>query len=139
LSPGPTRTLCLGDALVDLVGERSGRALAEIDRFSPHFGGVAATVALVAARAGAPVALAGGAGDDGWGRWLLAQLRDAGVDVSLFKPIAEFQTPIAFVTVSADGEPSTARARRLSPSGRRGRARRSGRGSGTRVPAVGCD
>ncbi len=106
MSSGPTRTLCLGDALVDLVGERRGRALAEIDRFSPHFGGVAANVALVAARAGAPVALAGGAGDDGWGRWLLARLRGAGVDVSLFKLIAEFQTPIAFVTVGADGEPS---------------------------------
>ncbi len=106
MSPGPTRTLCLGDALVDLVGERRGRALVEIDRFSPHFGGVAANVALVAARAGAPVALAGGAGDDGWGRWLLAQLRAAGVDVSLFELLRGFQTPIAFVTVSAQGEPS---------------------------------
>jgi fructokinase len=100
------RTLCLGDALVDLVGERPGSALTEIDRFSPHFGGVAANVALVAARAGASVALAGGVGDDAWGRWLAGQLREAGVDLSLFGLIAGFQTPLAFVTVSAQGEPS---------------------------------
>jgi sugar/nucleoside kinase (ribokinase family) len=106
LSPEPPRTLCLGDALVDLVGERRGRALADIDRFSPHFGGVAANVALIAARAGAPVALAGGVGDDEWGRWLAGTLRGTGVDLSLFELIPEFQTPIAFVTVSAKGEPS---------------------------------
>lgn len=99
-------TLCLGDALVDLVGERHGRSLTEIDRFSPHFGGVAANVALTAAQAGAAVALAGGAGDDAWGRWLLGRLREAGVDVSLFELIPGFQTPLAFVTVSAHGEPS---------------------------------
>ena len=106
MNSGPVRTLCLGEALVDLVGERRGRALPEIDRFSPHFGGVAANVALVAARAGAPVALAGGAGDDDWGRWLAGRLREAGVDVSLFALLGELQTPVAFVTVSAEGEPS---------------------------------
>ncbi|HXO10156.1 MAG TPA: PfkB family carbohydrate kinase [Solirubrobacteraceae bacterium] len=106
MSAGPIRTLCLGDALVDLVGERRGRSLVEIDRFSPHFGGVAANVALVAARAGAAVALAGGAGDDLWGRWLRSRLRDGGVEVSLFELLPGLQTPIAFVTVSAEGEPS---------------------------------
>ncbi len=106
LSPGPIRTLCLGDALVDLVGERAGHDLTEIDRFSPHFGGVAANVALVAAQAGAAVALAGGAGDDAWGRWLRQRLLAAGVDVSLFELIPGFQTPLAFVTVSVEGEPS---------------------------------
>ena len=39
-------------------------------RSSPHQGGVSANVAVTAARAGASVALAGGAGDDAWGAWL---------------------------------------------------------------------
>jgi fructokinase len=63
-------------------------------------------VALVAARAGAAVALAGGAGDDVWGRWLVARLLEAGVDGSLFELLPGLQTPIAFVAVSAEGEPS---------------------------------
>src|SRR5664279_2500456 len=106
MSASPPRTLCLGDALVDLVGERSGAPLTEIDRFSPHFGGAAANVALVAARAGAQVSLAGGAGDDDWGRWLRDRLTAARVDVSHFTLVAGVQTPLAFVTVDGDGEPS---------------------------------
>jgi len=88
-----------------MVGERAGTELTAIDRFSPHFGGAAANVALVAARAGAQVALAGGAGDDVWGRWLRDQLSDARVDVSLFALRPDVQTPLAFVTVDADAEP----------------------------------
>jgi sugar/nucleoside kinase (ribokinase family) len=67
---------------------------------------VAANVTVVAARAGAPVALAGGAGDDVWGEWLLGRLRKAGVDVSLFALIPELETQLAFVTVDAEGEPA---------------------------------
>lgn len=105
MSANPARTLCLGDALVDMVGQQAGAALAETDHFSPHFGGTAANVALVAARAGARVALAGGAGDDEWGRWLRRQLSDARVDVSLFELAPETQTPLAFVTVDDAAEP----------------------------------
>ncbi|MGI8507564.1 MAG: carbohydrate kinase family protein [Solirubrobacteraceae bacterium] len=106
MSASPTRTLCLGEALVDLVGEHHGRALTEVERFSPHFGGAAANVAVVAARAGARVVLAGGAGEDAWGRWLLERLGEARVDTSLFALIPGLETPLAFVTVDADGEPT---------------------------------
>ncbi len=100
------RTLCLGDALVDMVGQSPGRPLTEVERFSAHFGGVAANVAVVAARLGARIALAGGAGDDIWGRWLLERMRQERVDVSLFELREGLQTPIAFVAIDADGEPS---------------------------------
>jgi sugar/nucleoside kinase (ribokinase family) len=98
--------LCLGEALVDMVGERQGATLAEMPCFSPHLGGVAANVALVAARAGAGIALAGGAGDDPWGRWLRSRLRTAGVDISLFELRPGEQTALAFVTVDGHGEPT---------------------------------
>ena len=106
MSGGAARTLCIGDAIVDLVSERPGATLTEVDRFSPHFGGAAANVAIVAARAGAPVALAGGAGDDEWGRRLRGELEAARVDVSRFVLVPGVETPLAFVTVSADGEPT---------------------------------
>jgi sugar/nucleoside kinase (ribokinase family) len=93
------RTLCLGEALVDLIAERQ-------DAFVPHFGGAVANVAILAARAGGDVALAGGAGDDRWGRWLLERLEREGVDASLFRLIDGGQTPLALVSIDADGEPS---------------------------------
>jgi fructokinase len=65
------RVLCLGEALVDLIGEQPVAAIGDVKRFAPHFGGTVGNVAVVAARAGARVALAGGAGDDEWGHWQL--------------------------------------------------------------------
>jgi len=104
--PRPTRILCLGEALVDLVGEHPARSLADVPRFTPHFGGAVANVAVIAARAGARVALAGGAGEDAWGAWLKERLRRESVDVSLFALISGVQTPLALVSVDGSGEPT---------------------------------
>lgn len=101
-------TLCLGEALVDLVCERPVAGLDEADSFVPHFGGAVANVAVASARLGAPVALAGGAGDDAFGGWLRARLAEAGVDLEWFVPVAGLATPIAFVTVDVSGEPAYA-------------------------------
>jgi sugar/nucleoside kinase (ribokinase family) len=102
----PGVTLCLGEALLDLICERPVEDLGAADAFVPHFGGAVANVAVVAARHGAAVALAGGAGADAWGRWLRERLRREGVDVGLFGLIEGTQTPLAVVTVSAEGEPT---------------------------------
>jgi sugar/nucleoside kinase (ribokinase family) len=98
--------LCLGEALVDLIGRRPGDRLAEVAPFSAHPGGVAANVSVIAARAGAPVALAGGAGDDPWGRWLRDHLAAEGVGLAHFSLVSGLDTALAFVAVDADGEPT---------------------------------
>jgi fructokinase len=105
-APPGARVLCLGEALVDLIGEQHVQSLTEVRRFSPHFGGAVANVAVVAARAGARVALAGGVGDDAWGAWLAARLRREGVDVSLLQLIPGVATPFALVSIADSGEPS---------------------------------
>jgi fructokinase len=92
------RTLCIGEALVDLVAEGP-------DRFVSHPGGAVANVAVAAARRGARVALAGGAGDDRWGRWLRERLAGAGVELDWFALDGAAPTAIAFVTVDDAGEP----------------------------------
>lgn len=102
----PGRTLCLGDALVDLICEHPVERLSQARAFVPRFGGAAANIAVVAAHAGARVALAGGAGEDAWGRWLRDRLQAEGVELSRFQLIAGAATPIAMVTVDEDGEPS---------------------------------
>ncbi|WP_372789958.1 carbohydrate kinase family protein [Paraconexibacter sp.] len=99
-------TLCLGEALVDLVCETPVSGIADAPAFVPHFGGATANVAVAAARRGAKVDLAGGAGDDAWGRWLRSRLEDAGVGLDWFRLVPGQQTPIAFVTVDEDAQPS---------------------------------
>ena len=102
-SPPPRSVLCLGEAQVDLICERPVDGPTDADRFTPHFGGTVASVALLVARAGARSTLAGGAGADDWGRWLAEQLHDAGVDTFRFRLIHGTQTPLALVTVDEDG------------------------------------
>jgi sugar/nucleoside kinase (ribokinase family) len=98
-------TLCLGEAIVDLICERPGASFADADRFAAHLGGVIANTAVFAARAGAPAAIAGAVGDDRWGRWLRARLDDELVDVSLLRPRPGEATQLAFVALDEAGEP----------------------------------
>lgn len=79
--------------------------LSAADAFAPSFGGVAANVAVTAAREGAAVALAGGAGEDTWGRWLRERLEREGVATDFFALAPGARTRIAFVAVDGAGEP----------------------------------
>ena len=100
------RTLCIGEALVDLICERPVASLDAADAFVPHPGGVAANACVIATRLGGEVALAGGAGDDAWGRWLRARLEDEGVGLEWFTLTEGAKTAVAFVTVDHAGEPA---------------------------------
>ncbi len=104
-TPPRMPTLVLGEALVDLICERPLAAPGDADAFVPHPGGAGANVAVTAARAGAAVALAGGAGDDTWGRWLRDGLQRAGVGLDHFALLPGVRTGVAFVTVDAAAEP----------------------------------
>ena len=99
-------TLCLGEALVDMIGEAPAPSVGAVDRFEPHFGGATANVAVFAARAGARVSLAGAAGDDLWGRWLVQRLAAEQVDTSYFPLVEGLNTQLAFVSVDEHGEPT---------------------------------
>jgi sugar/nucleoside kinase (ribokinase family) len=98
--------LCLGEAIVDLVCEQPVNDLSEARAFVPHCGGAMANAAVVAARCGTEVELAGGVGDDPWGRWLEGRLREERVGLRWFRRIGELATPLAFVVVDEHGEPT---------------------------------
>lgn len=89
-----------------MVCERPVDGLSDADMFVPHFGGPVANVALLASRAGARVAIAGGVGNDEWGRWLRSQLDRAGVALDHFKLIEDMPTPLALTTVDNLGHPT---------------------------------
>jgi fructokinase len=99
-------TLCLGEALVDMIGEAPAPSVSAVDRFEPHFGGATANVAVFAARAGARVSLAGAAGDDRWGHWLRERLAAEQVDAAYFPLVEGLTTQLAFVAVDEHGEPT---------------------------------
>ena len=103
--PSGAPTLCLGEPVVDLICERPLDDVSAADAFVPHFGGAVATVAVTAARHGAHVVLAGGAGDDPWGRWLRGRLDREGVGTALFELVPGAQTPLEVVSVAPGGEP----------------------------------
>jgi sugar/nucleoside kinase (ribokinase family) len=99
-------TLCLGEALVDMIGEAPAPSVSAVDRFEPHFGGATANVAVFAARAGGEVSLAGAAGDDRWGHWLMERLAAEQVDATYFPLVEGVNTQLAFVSVDEHGEPT---------------------------------
>lgn len=100
------RTLCVGETLVELVCEHAVASVAQARAFVPALGGGAAAVAVTAARRGADVALYGGAGDDPWGAWLRERLEAEGVDLRFFATLDGARTPVAFVTVDGDAQPT---------------------------------
>jgi len=102
--PPGAPTLCLGDATVDLICESPVAVVSDGDAFVPHLGGLGATVAVTASRHGANVALAGGAGDDAWGRWVRDRLGREGVGVSWFEVVPGARTPVAIVGVGREGQ-----------------------------------
>jgi sugar/nucleoside kinase (ribokinase family) len=88
--------LFLGETLVDLICERPLESWSQADSFVPHCGG---------ARCGALVALAGGVGDDHWGRWLEDRLRAEKIDLRWWKRLPDVQTSVAFDLIDLLGVP----------------------------------
>jgi fructokinase len=84
----------VGEALVDLVGQRGGRT------FVAHPGGSPANVALGLARLGVPVTLMTRLGHDGLGEMVTEHLRASGVRVS-GGPAPGMSTSLAIATLAA--------------------------------------
>lgn len=106
MTPQPTGPLvCLGEALVDLICPDSVADPSLARRFEVRFGGALANVAVAARRAGAAVALAGGAGTDPWGRYIRDRLAAEHVDLCYQAELESAPTAFAFATFDADREP----------------------------------
>jgi fructokinase len=96
------QAICMGELLVDFVGERDA-SLAEAQQFLKAPGGAPANVAVGLARLGVATAFAGQVGDDPFGDWLRSTLADQGVDVSYLLQTPAARTTLAFVATRSDG------------------------------------
>ena len=95
--------LCVGEALVDLLGEGGDRIESAV-LFRPAPGGAPANAAVAAARAGAQVRFAGCVGQDAFGRLLRGVLEGAGVDCAWLRRHPQRATTLAFVMPAGVGD-----------------------------------
>jgi 5-dehydro-2-deoxygluconokinase len=89
----------VGRAGVDIYPLQVGVGLEHVDTFGKFLGGTAANVAVAAARHGLRAALVSRTGDDPFGRFVHAALRELGVDDRYVTPVADLPTPVTFCEI----------------------------------------
>lgn len=88
--------LTMGRVGVDLYPTETGMALEDVRTFSRWLGGSATNVAVAAARYGRRAAVISRTGEDPFGRFVHAALREYGVDDRYVTPVAGLPTPVTF-------------------------------------------
>lgn len=101
--------LCLGIMVADVVArpvrELPGRGrLVLADRMELHTGGCAVNTAIALAKLGLSAGVIGKVGQDGFGDFILRELKQHGVEVSGVKRAPEVNTSATMVLVEPDGE-----------------------------------
>ncbi len=93
-----------GELLIDFVSLDTGVSLVEARAFEKAAGGAPANVAVGLARLGRSVGFLGQVGDDDFGDFLAATLRDNSVEITGLRRTSAARTALAFVSLRADGE-----------------------------------
>jgi 5-dehydro-2-deoxygluconokinase len=91
--------LTIGRVGVDLYPLRVGVHLEDVETFGKFLGGSATNVAVAAARHGRRTAVITRTGDDPFGRFVHAALRDLGVDDVFVSSVAGLPTPVTFCEI----------------------------------------
>jgi 5-dehydro-2-deoxygluconokinase len=89
----------IGRVGVDLYPLQVGVPLEDVETFGKFLGGSATNVAVAAARHGRRTAVITRTGDDPFGRFVHAALRDLGVDDAFVSAVAGLPTPVTFCEI----------------------------------------
>lgn len=95
--------LCIGEALIDMVSRERGKTLITASQYTAATGGAPANVAAGLAKLGRQARLIATVGDDAFGRKILHDLQELGVDC-LLRLDPEHFTTLAFVKQGAEGD-----------------------------------
>src|SRR5688572_27251996 len=98
--------VCMGELLIDFVALEHGVSVGEAYGFQKAPGGAPANVAVAVSRLGHEASFLGQVGDDPFGHYLAEVLSSEGVDVRGLRFSKEARTPLAFVSLTAEGERS---------------------------------
>ncbi len=100
--------LVLGDANVDLViplqNQIPGSAVLRDSSLELHGGGTAANTAAALARLNEQVAFIGTVGDDGYGRWVVKDFNNAGINTTHVQLVQNAFTSMVLAVIHPDGE-----------------------------------
>lgn len=97
---------CMGELLIDFVAIESGVTVGEASGFQKKPGGAPANVAVAVKRLGHGSAFITQLGNDPFGHYLAGVVEAEGVDISGIRFTDKARTPLAFVSLRADGERS---------------------------------
>ncbi len=97
------QVFCIGELLIDFVGENQGSDLSKALMFTKKAGGAPANVACAIARLGGRSSFIGCIGEDPFGAFLQYVLEENRVDVRHLQR-SEVFTTLAFVSLAEDGE-----------------------------------
>jgi fructokinase len=98
------KTLCVGEALIDMICTDRGHPLSEGSHFVVKPGGAPANVAAAIAAMGGKVQLAAKVGRDAFGKKLVGVMEEFGVDTQHLLQSPDHFTTIAFVSLLENGE-----------------------------------
>lgn len=98
-----SRIYCVGELLVDIIGEEK-MSLKLNNKFSKHPGGAPANVAVAASRMGADVHMVSTVGNDEFGDFLIETLKNNNIDVSQMRK-SELDTTLAFTSLDKKSRP----------------------------------
>jgi len=100
--------LVLGESNADLViplrNQDQRDILGRYSALNIYGGGTAANTAVALARLSANVAFIGTVGDDGFGRWVLEDFKNEGVDIQYINLVQDFFTSLVLAVIHPDGE-----------------------------------
>lgn len=100
------QVVCLGEILIDFMGQPAAADLSGVEHFVPKPGGAPANVAVGLRRLGVSSAFIGMVGEDAFGRMLRGVLETEQVNTRGLASTAEQPTTLAFVAISETGVPS---------------------------------
>ena len=98
------KTLCIGEALIDMICTDKGKSLSEGNNFLKKTGGAPTNVAAAIAALGGEVELAAKVGIDPFGKQLVDEMKFFGVSTKYMLQDINYFTTFAFVSLMEAGE-----------------------------------
>lgn len=98
------KVLTIGEALIDFIPEEKGVGLKDVSKFTKFTGGAPANVAAAVSKLGGESAFIGKLGNDGFGDFIIENLKEVNVNTDFVSRTNEANTALAFVVLKDDGD-----------------------------------
>lgn len=102
------KLICIGEALIDFIPIEKGLSLKDTPSFEKACGGAPANVCASCAKLGENAILLTKLGNDSFGDFIVETLANVGVNTTYIKRSSEYETSLAFASLTKSGERSFA-------------------------------